>query len=444
METIVVRDNFQIRVAEWPPFIIFAVTILQKDMNKSTDFAGQPVFSQLLSLIGEPIIRACIQEHKANKCYKRLFVWDHLVTMLYGIFTHCTSLREIQCGLEVCQGKLNHIKLSRVPARSTLSDGNKQRPAKVFGGIYQKLFGHYKHSISDSRLQKAILLRLYILDSSTISLFKAILKPAGRKRKDGKSKGGMKVHTLLNADTNMPSFIKYTAAALHDQQFYKYIKELPDYSIITFDKAYINYQQFDAFTKRNIYYVTRQKDNATYTSIKELALPDDAPQILKDECIEVTYKQEKEERKLQMRRVVLFSEKHHQAFVYITNNFELTAMEIVVIYQNRWQIETFFKKLKQNFPLTYFYGDNANAIEIQIWCALIALLLLDVTHKSHKSKMAFSILATIVRLHIMNYVDLSAIIEAYKLKRNRYKKNTKPKPTPKKTAPPASQIKFEM
>ena len=413
-------------------------------MNKSTDFVGQPVFTQLLSLISSPVIKESIREHKANKSYKRLFVWDHLVTMLYGIFTNCTSLREIQCGLEVCQGKLNHINLSCVPARSTLSDGNKQRPSKVFGSIYQKLYGHYKHSISDSRLQKAILLRLYILDSSTISLFKAILKPAGRKRKDGKSKGGMKVHTLLNADTNMPSFIKYTAAALHDQQFYKYIKELPDYSIITFDKAYINYQQFDAFTKRNIYYVTRQKDNATYTSIKELELPNDAPQILKDERIEVTYKKEKEEKKLQMRRVVLFSEKHNQSFVYITNNFELTALEVVAIYQNRWQIETFFKKLKQNFPLTYFYGDNTNAIEIQIWCALIALLLLDVTHKAHNSKMAFSILATIVRLHIMNYVDLSAIIEAYKLKRKRYKKNEKPKPPPKKTIPPASQMKFEM
>jgi IS4 transposase len=281
------------------------------------------------------------------------------------------------------------------------------------------------------------------LDSTTISLFKAILKPAGRKRKDGKSKGGMKVHTLLNAETNMPSFIKYTAAALHDQQFYKYIKELPDYSIIAFDKAYINYLQFDAFTKRCIFYVTRQKDNADYITIEEFTLPDDAQHILKDEKIEVTYKANKESIKQQMRRVSVFSAKYNKAFVYITNNFELTAVEIAAIYENRWQIETFFKKLKQNFPLTYFFGDNSNAIEIQIWCALIALLLLDVTHKAHKSKMAFSILATIVRLHIMNYVDLSAIIDTFKQKRQR-KKSTRYLDKPKKEQHPAFQMKFEM
>lgn len=159
--------------------------------------------------------------------------------MLYFFYTNCTSLREIQYGPEICQDKRNHLNLSRVPPRSTLSDGNKHRPSKVFGTVYQKMYGFYKHSISDSRLKSTVLQRLYILDSTTISLFKAILKPAGQKRKEGKSKGGMKVHALLNADTNMPSFIKYTAAALHDQQFYKYIKELPDYSITAFDKAYI-------------------------------------------------------------------------------------------------------------------------------------------------------------------------------------------------------------
>jgi Transposase DDE domain/Domain of unknown function (DUF4372) len=413
-------------------------------MNKSTDYVGQPIFSQLLSLIDESIIKQAIAEHKANHCYKKLFLWDHLVSMLYGIFTHCTTLREIQYGLEVCQGKLNHLNLTRVPPRSTLSDGNKQRPSKVFGTIYQKLYAFYKHSISDSRLTSVTRKNLYILDSSTISLFKAILKPAGRKRKDGTSKGGMKVHTLLNADANMPSFIKYTAAALHDQQFYKYIKELPDYSIIAFDKAYINYEQFDKFTERNIYYVTRQKENADYKTIEEFNLAEDAQHILKDERIEVSYKVNKEVITQQMRRVAVFSQKYQKAFVYTTNNFNLTAVEIAAIYANRWQIETFFKKLKQNFPLTYFYGDNTNAIEIQVWCALIALLLLEVLHKEQKSKMAFSIFASIIRLHIMNYVSISAILETYKLKRVRKKKSENKNATRTKTIPPALQIKMEM
>lgn len=413
-------------------------------MNKSTDYLGQPILSQLLSLIEKPVIEQTIRSHKANYRYKKLFLWDHLVSMLYGIFTNCTSLREIQHGLEICQGKLNHLNLSHVPPRSTLSDGNKSRPAKVFGTIYQKLYETYKSLISDSTLRADIAKRLFILDSTTIPLFKAILKPAGRKRSDGRSKGGMKVNTLLQAETHMPAFINYMAAALHDQQFYSYIKELPDHSIIVFDKAYINYQQFDAFGKRDIFYVTRQKDNSIYRSLEEFELPENEPDILKDERIEVTCKLDKEDRTLQMRRVAIFSEKYRTAFVFITNNFELSASEIAAIYQNRWQIEVFFKKLKQNFPLTYFYGDNTNAIEIQIWCALIALLLLQVVHKEQKSKMAFSILTAIVRLHLMNYVSLSSIIETYKAKRTRMKRPPE-KPPPKRTTPPhALQMTFSL
>lgn len=427
-----------------PPFVKFAVTTLQiLTMNKSTDYLGQPVLSQLLSLIEKSDIQHTLRSHKANYRYKKLFLWDHLVSMLYGVFTHCTSLREIQYGLEVCQGKLNHLNLSRVPPRSTLSDGNKSRPSKVFGAIYQKLYETYKSLISDSTLKAETARRLYILDSTTISLFKAILKPAGRKRSDGKSKGGMKVNTLLQAETNMPSFINYMAAALHDQQFYNYIKELPDHSIIVFDKAYINYHQFQLFSQRDIFYVTRQKDNSVYRSIEEFDLPEDEQSILKDERIEVTYKYGKEDATLQMRRVAVFSEKYQTAFVFITNNFELSALEIAAIYQNRWQIEVFFKKLKQNFPLTYFYGDNTNAIEIQIWCSFIALLLLQVLHKEQKSKMAFSILAAIVRLHLMNYISISSIIETYKERRVR-KKKVPDKPKPKQNIPPAFQMVIEM
>ena len=108
-------------------------------MNKSTDYIGQPILSQLLSLIDQPLLRQTIRSYKANYRYKKLLVWDHLVSMLYGVFTNCTSLREIQHGLEVCQGKFNHLNLSRVAPRSTLSDGNKNRPSKVFATIYQKL-----------------------------------------------------------------------------------------------------------------------------------------------------------------------------------------------------------------------------------------------------------------------------------------------------------------
>lgn len=414
-------------------------------MDKITNYLGQPIFTQILSFIDKALVERVTKLHRANRHSKKLMFKDHLVTILYAVFTGCTSIREVQSGLELCLGKLNHFDLKEVPPRSTLSDGNKKRPSAVFGAIYQGLYQKYRHIISDSRLKIEIASKLYILDSSTISLFKAILKPAGRKRNDGKSKGGMKVHTLLKADCNMPSFIKFTAAALHDQQFYQYIKELPDGSVITFDKAYSNYEQFALFGQRGIFYVIPQKDNATYKSIREFELNDDEPAILKDELIEVSYKIEEEgiiiQKTLQLRRIAYYSQKHHSTFIYITNHFDIEAMQIAEIYKNRWQIEKFFKKLKQNFPLTYFLGDNINAIEIQIWCALIALMLLQVLHRENNSNLSFSILATIVRLHLMNYISITEVISLYKKKRQRKKVISPPLQT-KKMAPPPFQTQF--
>ena len=146
-------------------------------MNKSTDYLGQPIFSQLLSLLDQSVIKQAIKEHKANRCYKKLFLWDHLVSMLYGIYTNCTSLREIQYGLEVCQGKLRHINLNRVSPPSTLSDGNKKRPSKIFAAIYRKLYCFHKHCYLEQPLKTPVLQQLYLLDSTTVSLlndFKAM------------------------------------------------------------------------------------------------------------------------------------------------------------------------------------------------------------------------------------------------------------------------------
>ena len=291
------------------------------DMNKTTTYLGQPIFSQVLSLIDEGSINKSCKQHQSNKFSKSLSFKDHLVTMLYCVFTRCTSIREVQTGLELCNGKLNHLNLSKVPPRSTLSDGNKKRSSKVFETLYLSLYQKYKSIISDSRLPKAIFEKLYILASTTISLFKAILKPAGRKRMDGKSKGGIKVHTLLKADNNMPCFIKFTAAALHDQQFYECIKELPNHSIITFDKAYINYEQFDKFNDSGITNVVPQKDNAQYKSLTELALLDTETDVLKDEIIEVNYTVETDNVKvkkiLQLRRIAYYSEKHSNTYIHL-------------------------------------------------------------------------------------------------------------------------------
>jgi hypothetical protein len=206
-------------------------------MSISTNYVGQPIFSQVLSLVDTHLINQGSKKNQADKFAKKLNFKDHLTTMLYTIFSGCISILEVQVGLELCNGKLNHLNLQQVPASSTLSDGNARRGSEVFGSLYKSLYDKYKHIISDSRLNTAIASKLYILDSSTISLFKAILKPAERERNHGKNQVGVKVYTLLKVDCYMPCFIKYTAAAMHDQQFYECVNELPNGSIIKFDKA---------------------------------------------------------------------------------------------------------------------------------------------------------------------------------------------------------------
>lgn len=346
--------------------------------------------------------------------------WDHYVSMMFCVLAHCTSLREITMGLEAFQGKLNHLKLEKAPPKSTLGDANMYRSSEVFRKIYNHLKSRYQLSLSDSTLPSPVLKNLFLIDSTVFGLFKAILKTSGRNRLDGKRKGGIKKNTVLEASTRMPLLINFNAAADHDQLFLKHI-DLPSGSYLAFDKGYNNYNEFAAYSVKGIFFITRQKDNAVYKSIEEKNPDSTTPDtILKDEIIEQEYKDKNGKSQiLRLRRIAYWVEKENRVYEFITNNFELSAQVIADIYKFRWQIELFFKRLKQNFPLQYFVGDNQNAIEIQIWCSLIALLLITVIHSQNKSKMAFSNLATLIRIHLAGYISLRNLIELHNKKRPR-------------------------
>lgn len=389
-------------------------------MNQSSTFVGQHIFSQLLSLCSRDSLAGVFNSTKANYYYKSIKAWDHFVAMMFCTLGGCTSLREICMGLESFEGKLNHLGIEKAPARSTLSDANKNRSSGVFKAIYEYLSKIHKLDLSDSRLPKAVLQKLFIVDSTVFSLFKAILKTSGRNPTDGRRKGGIKKNTMLDAVTLMPVLVQFNAAADNDQQFLKFVT-LPPQSYVTFDKGYNNYVQFAAFTTQNIYFITRQKENAVYTSIEEKQPEGTTPdEVLKDEIIEQPYTDENHlPQTLRLRRIAWWDATQNKCYEFITNNFDLEAKTIAEIYRYRWQIELFFKKLKQNFPLQYFVGDNQNAIEIQIWCALIALLLLQVVHLQNQSKIAFSNLVAVVRIQLFNYISLKKLLELYNRKRCR-------------------------
>lgn len=253
--------------------------------------------------------------------------------------------------------------------------------------------------------------RLYIMDSTTITLFKDILKGVGRNPKEGKKKGGIKAHTIIKAEENVPHLIRYSEAVRHDHTFLKEVHHLPKGSIITFDKGYVDYVQYEEFTKNSIWYVTRLKDNAIYKARKEFDIPDDTDSgVLKDEEIFLAYGPNKRyEHKA--RRIAYWDSENERLFEFITNNFELTAEKVALIYKKRWQIELLFKQLKQNFPLKYFLGDNENAIEIQIWAAMLANLLITLVKSRVRRSWSFSNLVSIIRQQLMNYIDVYSFLE---------------------------------
>jgi len=376
-------------------------------MNKNTNLTGQPIFGQLLQMINRGQIHTIARKQGTDRYYKKFTTYKHLVTMLYLAFEGCTSIREVTTGLLACSSKLFHLGLDYSPKRSTLSDANKKRNSSVFKAIYMKLYLNYAEFLSDSRLSKINLKRLFIVDSTTISLFKAILKGAGRKPKDtNKQKGGIKAHTMINAYENVPCLIRYSAAAKHDHTFLKEI-DLPKGSFITFDKAYNDYLQYKRFTDARIWFVTLQKENAIYQTGQEYDIPDNIDQgVIKDESISLTYKEDGLDKQIELRRVAYWAEDRQRLLIFISNNFELSAEMIALIYKKRWQIETLFKQLKQNFPLKYFLGDNVNAIEIQIWVSLIANLLISVVKSRLERNWSFSNMTSIIRQHLMNYINI--------------------------------------
>ncbi|MFN5182557.1 MAG: IS4 family transposase [Bacteroidota bacterium] len=376
-------------------------------MNKSNYFFGQSVFGQLISLIDEALVSRTARELDSDYRIKRFSTSDHLISMLFASVSHCNSLREVSSAMLGLKGKTKHFRLKAIPYRSTLSDANKRRSHSVFGKIYSALYKSYKNCLSDSLLDFSWQNRVEIIDSTTIALFRDILKCVGRKSFNGKTKGGIKVHTQMNLQERVPKLVWYSSAATHDKNFLNHIN-LEKGQIAVFDKGYNDYKTFETFTKNEVFFVTRMKTNATYKSVEELEIPSYIDQgVIKDEiiCIELSESNQLKDH-LKLRRIAYWEEENKRVFEFITNLFGMNAGHIALIYKQRWQIELLYKQFKQNFPLKYFLGDNENAIMIQIWSALITNLLLTVLRKKLKRKWAFSNLVSFCRLHLFNYINL--------------------------------------
>ena len=383
-------------------------------MGKSTHFIGQPLYSQVINLLDKAKILQISREHGGEHYTKRFTVWVHLVVMLYAVIKRFDSLREITTSLLADTNKLAHIGITFKIGRSTLADANKRRSESIFEAIYRELYARYKGElISDSRSRKQPkwMDRLQIIDSTTITLFSnLIFKGVGRHPKIGKKKGGIKVHTVIQANEGVPSDIKFTSAATNDSFMLK-PSTLNKGDIMAMDRAYIDYEKFEELTQRGVIYVTKMKKSLKYT-INQDVMYQTPDGLMEVRLQHVTFsKQLKggDTIKHYARIVTYVDIKKRKLVSLLTNDRDSDPNEIIAIYRQRWEIELLFKQIKQNFPLKYFYGESANAIKIQIWVTLIANLLLMVMQRRLKRRWSFSGLATMTRIALMYYVNFYSL-----------------------------------
>ena len=392
-------------------------------MGKNTEIklVGQPIFKQVIGLLDRINISSIVKRHNADYYYKAFKAKTQLVTMLFGIMSRCDSMTEICEGLRALGGKLNHLGFDKAPAKSTACDGLRNRDNRFFENVYFSLVHHYQSFLSDSRTFGLTFREVLLIDSTTIRLFSDILKGVGRDPKhDGKKKGGLKVHMLIDAVQSVGRFIKITAAKVHDKNFLKEL-ELVSHSMVVFDRAYNYYHQFALWTTKSVFFVTRMKKNAVYTVVEVLREHRREPgkaMVLREEIIELEYtpedpsgKKAKGKQTLRLKRVC-YQDERNRYYEFLSNSMESTAEEIAFLYKKRWGIELLFKKMKQNFQLHYFYGENENAIRTQVWCTLIAQLLLTVIQKMAQTKKAFSVIASLVRIHLISLLDVFELLRS--------------------------------
>lgn len=385
-------------------------------MSKSTFFSGQPIFTQLLSLIPRSMVQTLSRDYKCDRYCKKFNAYDHLVTMLFSTFHHCSSLRELITGLQANSHRLNHLGLKYTPRKSTLADANARRSADFFGALFHRLYKHHYGVLPDSIKSKSIDQRLYIADSTTISLFSAVMAGLGCYGNAGRKKGGAKAHVLLRFKDQVPCFVDLTAAKENDKIFLPKLK-LPKGSIIVMDRGYNSYKQYAQWSKQQVMWVTRLHPRSVYAVVRDLAVSQThhAKGIRSDSIIDLGNPKTEQLNAIQKVRMVRFVDSDtNKEFLFISNNLSINSSTICDIYKKRWEIETFFKRLKQNFNLQYFLGDNENAIKIQIWCGLIADLLIkiikDKADKVRKRKWSFANVSGLIRLHLTTYINVNKFL----------------------------------
>ena len=358
------------------------------------------IFSQLLQLFPRVEFQHLVKETQAERHAKGFTCWGQFVAMLFCQLGHAYSLREITGGLRSCEGKLKHLGIT-APSHSTLAYANEHRPWELYQQVFLELFERCHVQVTGKRKFR-FKNKLISMDSSTIDLCLEMFDWA----KFRQTKGAIKLHLLLDHDGYLPSFAVITEGNVSDIKVARQFHFDPG-TIVVDDRGYNDYTLFGRWTAQSVYFVTRMKDNALYEVVGEKEVPQNR-NVLKDEMIELRGPKAIEKCPYPLRRIEVYDPETGEVLVFLTNNMKLGATTIAAIYKERWQIEIFFKALKQNLKIKTFVGTSANAVKIQIWTALIAMLILRFLQLRSRFNWSLSNLVALLRMNLFTHRDLWA------------------------------------
>jgi hypothetical protein len=362
------------------------------------------LFNQLLNHFPRQSFAASVAKHKAERGAKGFSCWTQFVSMLFCQLAHADSLREICNGLACSQGKLVHLGIiGGAPSKSTLAYANQHRPAALFQDLFYTSLAYFREQqgMGTRKAKFRFKNKLLSLDSTTITLCLDLFPWAEFRQ----AKGGVKAHVLLDHDDYLPSYVAITEAKKSDVKVAQSLNLNPG-SIVAMDRGYNDYALFGKWTGQGVFFVTRLKENAAYQLVDAVFGP--LPRnIVADQTIRFTGAQAVKDCPHLLRRVVVWDEANGREIELLTNLLKFSPATIAAIYKDRWEIELFFKALKQNLKVKSFVGTSQNALLIQIWTALIAILLLKWLHHLSKAKWSLSNLASMLRLNLFSYRDLT-------------------------------------
>lgn len=364
--------------------------------------ANVTLFSQIISKLDRSKFKSLTEKYQSDKHNKGFDSWTHLISMLFCQFANSQSLRDISHGLRSVAGNLNHLGVKKAPSKSSIGYQNERRSYELFRDYYYGMLTHLGQQVQFRQVKFKVKSKIFLLDSTTISLCLSLFDWASYKT----AKGAIKLHTLLDYQGNLPAYVNITDGKTADNKG-AYDIPLVKGSVIVADRYYNDLLLLNVWDSNQAFFVIRHKENLKFRSIKENPLPAQRHQhVLKDEIIELTGKASFEKYPRKLRRVAVWNEENKQVIELITNQFSWAASTISELYKSRWQVEIFFREIKQLLHIKSFIGTSANAVMIQVWTALTTILILKALKAMAKYGWHLSNLVAFIRLNLLVKIDL--------------------------------------